>query len=84
MAESAEFIEGLKLFTFVANLGDSRSLLIHPASTTHSQLSPEHRVVAGITDGTMRISVGLEDAGDLIADLQRGFDAIGSGLKKSA
>ncbi len=84
MEESAEFIDGLKLFTFVANLGDTRSLLIHPASTTHSQLSPEHRVVAGITDGTMRISVGLEDADDIMNDLQRGFDAIGGGLKKTA
>ncbi len=76
MDESIMFIEALKLFTIVANLGDTRSLLIHPASTTHSQLSPEHRISAGITDGTMRISVGLEDVSDILNDLQRGFDAI--------
>lgn len=76
MEESARFIEALKLFTFVANLGDTRSLLIHPASTTHSQLSPEHRKMAGITDGSMRVSIGLEDAEDIIADLQHGFDAV--------
>jgi len=60
----------------VANLGDTRSLLIHPASTTHSQLSPEHRKMAGITDGSMRVSIGLEDAEDIIADLQHGLDAV--------
>lgn len=84
MEESARFLEALQLFTFVANLGDTRSLIIHPASTTHSQLSPEHRKIAGITDGSMRVSIGIEDADDIMADLQRGFDAVGAGLKKSA
>jgi O-acetylhomoserine (thiol)-lyase len=76
MEEAARFIEALELFTFVANLGDTRSLLIHPASTTHSQLSPEHRAAANITDGTMRISIGLEDSEDILADLARGFAVI--------
>lgn len=83
MEESAQFLEGLKLFTMVANLGDARSLIIHPASTTHGQLSAEHRKTAGIGDGTMRISVGLEHIDDIIADLQRGFDAIGSTMRKA-
>ncbi len=85
MEESKKFLSALKLFSFVANLGDTRSLIIHPASTTHSQLSPEHRVQAGITDGTMRISVGLEDVRDIIADLQRGFAAIATdGLQRAS
>ena len=84
MEESAEFLEGLKLFTMVANLGDARSLIIHPASTTHGQLSAEHRKIAGIGDGTMRVSIGLEHSDDIIDDLQRGFDAIGSSSLRKA
>lgn len=83
MEESARFLEALQLFSFVANLGDTRSLIIHPASTTHSQLSPEHRQKAGIGDGTMRVSIGIEDAEDIMADLQRGFDAIIGSLRKA-
>lgn len=77
LEQAMQFIEALELFTFVANLGDTRSLLIHPASTTHSQLSAEHRQMAGISDGTMRVSIGLEDPDDIIADIERGLAAIG-------
>lgn len=66
-----KFIDSLKLFMHVANVGDVRSLVIHPATTTHSQLSNEQLAESGITPGTVRISVGLEDVADLIADLKQ-------------
>ncbi|MDO5722562.1 MAG: O-acetylhomoserine aminocarboxypropyltransferase/cysteine synthase [Actinomycetaceae bacterium] len=72
-----EFVAALKLFAFVANLGDTRSLAIHPASTTHSQLSKEQLVAAGVGEGTIRLSVGIEDATDLIADLDQALAAVG-------
>jgi O-acetylhomoserine (thiol)-lyase len=69
------FIESLSLFTHLANVGDARSLVIHPASTTHQQLGPEALAQAGIDEGLVRVSVGLEDPGDLIADLRRALRA---------
>lgn len=69
------FIESLRLFSHLANVGDSRSLVIHPASTTHAQLGPEAMAAAGIDAGLVRLSVGLEDPDDLIADLARGLRA---------
>ncbi len=69
------FVEGLTLFSHVANIGDVRSLVIHPASTTHSQLGEEGLRGAGITSGTIRLSIGIEDIADIIADLQKGFTA---------
>jgi len=63
------FVEGLELFRHVANLGDTRSLVIHPASTTHRQLEPAQLVAAGAAPETVRISIGIEDTADLIADL---------------
>lgn len=66
---ACRFIDGLKIFSNLANVGDSKSLVIHPASTTHQQLSPEALIAAGITAGTVRISVGLENADDLLEDL---------------
>ncbi|MBH0029283.1 PLP-dependent transferase, partial [Pseudoalteromonas sp. SWN29] len=63
------------LFSHVANIGDVRSLIIHPASTTHSQLSPEQQLTAGVTPGLVRLSVGAENIEDIKADLQTGFDA---------
>lgn len=69
------FIESVRLFTHLANVGDSRSLVIHPASTTHAQLGPEGMAAAGIDAGLVRMSVGLEDPADLIADLERGLRA---------
>jgi O-acetylhomoserine (thiol)-lyase len=68
-------VESMKLFSHVANIGDVRSLIIHPASTTHSQLSPEEQLSAGVTPGLVRLSVGLEHIDDIIADLESGFAA---------
>lgn len=62
-------IDNLTLIGHMANLGDSRSIITHPASTTHSQLTAEQRQAAGISDGLIRLSVGIEDAPDIIADL---------------
>lgn len=69
------FVDGLTLFSHVANIGDVRSLVIHPASTTHSQLTPEQQLTAGVTPGLIRLSVGLEHIDDIRADLARGFAA---------
>ena len=69
------FIEALKLFSHLANVGDCRSLVIHPASTTHFRMSDEALSQAGIGPGTIRLSIGLEDANDLIDDLKRGLKA---------
>lgn len=69
------FIKNLKLFSHVANLGDTRSLAIHPASTTHSQLTDEQKTAAGAAPDTVRISIGIEDAADIIADLDQAMKA---------
>ena len=69
------FVEGLKLHSHVANIGDVRSLVIHPASTTHSQLSPEEQATAGVNPGLIRLSVGIENIVDIKADLDGGFAA---------
>lgn len=69
------FIEALRLVSHLANVGDAKSLAIHPASTTHFRMSPEALSAAGIGPGTIRLSVGLENAKDLIADLDRGLQA---------
>lgn len=70
-----KFVSSLKLFKHVANFGDVRSLVVHPASTTHSQLTPEQQVSAGVTPGLVRLSLGLETLSDLIADLEQAFEA---------
>ena len=70
-----KFIESLQLFSHVANIGDVRSLAIHPATTTHSQLSAEEQLTAGVTPGLVRLSLGLEHIDDIIADLETGFAA---------
>jgi len=70
-----KFIEALKLHSHVANIGDVRSLAIHPASTTHSQLSAEEQVSAGVTPGLVRLSVGIENFKDIQADLELAFAA---------
>jgi O-acetylhomoserine (thiol)-lyase len=67
----ARFIDALKLFYHVANIGDARSLAIHPASTTHSQLSPADQLASGVTPGYVRLSVGIEHIDDIIADLDQ-------------
>jgi O-acetylhomoserine (thiol)-lyase len=70
-----KFVEGLELHSHVANIGDVRSLVIHPASTTHSQLTPEEQLSAGVTPGLIRLAVGLEALPDILADLDKGFAA---------
>ena len=75
VAAGRKFVESLKLFSHVANIGDVRSLVIHPATTTHSQLSPDEQLAAGVTPGLVRLSLGIENVVDLKADLQIGFDA---------
>jgi O-acetylhomoserine (thiol)-lyase len=70
-----KFVESLKLFSHVANIGDVRSLVIHPATTTHSQLSADEQLAAGVTPGLVRLSLGLENIEDLKADLEIGFAA---------
>lgn len=71
-----KFAEALQLHSHVANIGDVRSLVIHPASTTHSQLTEDEQRSAGVEPGLVRLSVGLESIEDILADLQLGFDAI--------
>jgi len=68
-------VDSVKLFSHVANIGDVRSLIIHPASTTHSQLTPEQQLTTGVTPGLVRLSVGLENIDDIVADLEEGFAA---------
>ena len=70
-----KFVAGLKLHSHVANIGDVRSLVIHPASTTHSQLTPEEQKSTGVFPGLVRLSVGLETIEDILADLEAGFAA---------
>jgi O-acetylhomoserine (thiol)-lyase len=77
--QGRRFIEALKLFSHLANVGDAKSLVIHPASTTHFRMSAADLAKAGITEGTIRLSVGLEHADDLIEDLSRALHAAGKG-----
>ena len=73
-----KFVDTLEIFSHVANLGDTRSLVIHSASTTHRQLTPEQQAAAGAAPNVVRLSIGIEDADDLIADLDRALTAAGS------
>lgn len=75
--DTGRFVNNLKLYTLLTNLGDNRSLISHPATTTHGQLSDEELLSIGITPGTLRISLGIEDIEDLIADFQQALDSIG-------
>jgi O-acetylhomoserine (thiol)-lyase len=76
-AQGRRFIETLKLFSHLANVGDAKSLVIHPASTTHFRMTAADLARAGITEGTIRLSVGLENPDDLIEDLSRALYAAG-------
>jgi O-succinylhomoserine sulfhydrylase len=71
-----QVIDATRIMSITANLGDTRTTITHPASTTHSRMTPEQRAAAGIGDGLIRIAVGLEHPGDLIADLDRGLARI--------
>ncbi len=70
------FVNACRLLSLTANLGDTKSTITHPATTTHGRLTPEARRAGGVQDGLIRLSIGLEDVGDVIADLQRGFAAV--------
>ena len=70
-----KFVEALELHSHVANIGDVRSLVIHPASTTHSQLTPQEQLDAGVTPGLIRLAVGIENIKDILADIEIGFNA---------
>jgi O-acetylhomoserine (thiol)-lyase len=70
-----KFVEGAELHSHVANIGDVRSLVIHPASTTHSQLTPEEQLASAVGPGLIRLSVGIESIDDIIADLDKAFAA---------
>jgi O-acetylhomoserine (thiol)-lyase len=70
-----KLVENVRLFSHLANIGDTRSLILHPASTTHRQLTDEQRLAAGAGSDVIRLSVGLETAEDLIADLEQALEA---------
>ena len=69
------FIDALELVYHVANIGDARTLAIHPATTTHSQLSAEDRLATGVSDGYVRLSIGIEHIDDILADLMQALEA---------
>jgi len=75
MAAGTKFIDNVKLLSHLANIGDAKSLVIHPASTTHQQLSAEEQLSTGVTADFIRLSVGIEDAGDIIADIDQALQA---------
>ena len=70
-----KLINAVKLFSHLANIGDARSLIIHPASTTHQQLTPQEQLSTGVTEDFIRLSVGLEHIDDIIADLEQAIQA---------
>jgi O-succinylhomoserine sulfhydrylase len=74
-AAAWRLIDSTRLVSVTANLGDVKTTIIHPASTTHGRISPEARAAAGISEGLIRLAVGLEAVADLKADLQRGLEA---------
>ena len=74
--KASEFINNLKMISNLANVGDAKTLIIHPASTTHQQLSDDAQIVAGVTPGLLRLSIGIEHVSDILADLENAFNAI--------
>ena len=83
-AAGRRFVDSLKVFSHLANVGDAKSLVIHPASTTHFRVPAEQLAASGIAEGTMRLSVGLEDVDDLIEDLARGLKLSQKGGRDAA
>ena len=71
-----KFIENVELLSFLANIGDAKSLVVHPASTTHSQLSEEQQLSTGVTPDLIRFSVGIEDIEDILADVDQALDKV--------
>ena len=78
-----KFMDSLQLFSLLANIGDAKSLVIHPASTTHQQLSGEEQNSTGVTPNLIRLSVGIEDIDDILADLNQAFAQVGAGRKEA-
>jgi O-acetylhomoserine (thiol)-lyase len=76
VAAGRKFIESVKLFSHLANIGDARSLAIHPASTTHQQLNAEEQAAAGVTPDFVRLSIGIESLDDILADLDQALAAV--------
>ena len=76
MAEAHKFIDHLEIFSLLANVADVKSLVIHPATTTHGQLTAEEQLDQGIKPNTIRLSIGIEHIDDILADLERGFAAL--------
>ena len=76
MEAGHQFIESVKLFSHLANIGDSKSLVIHPASTTHQQLTREEQETTGVTEDFIRLSIGIEDVEDIIADIDQALSKI--------
>ena len=74
--QAQKFTESLNIFSLLANVADVKSLVIHPASTTHSQMTEEELLAAGITPTTVRLSIGIEHIDDILADLEQGFKAV--------
>jgi O-acetylhomoserine (thiol)-lyase len=72
-----KFINAVKLFSHLANIGDAKSLVIHPASTTHQQLTPAEQLETGATEDYIRLSIGLENIEDIIADIEQALQASG-------
>ena len=83
-AAGQDFIRGVTLWSHLANVGDSKSLIIHPASTTHRQLSDAELAAAGVSPGTIRLSVGTESVDDLIWDLEQGFARVAASATSGA
>ena len=80
-ARAERFYDSVELFSRMTHIGDVRSLILHPGSTTHAHLDPERRRNSGVVPGLLRLSIGLEDPADLIGDLRRGFAAIRSDVE---
>ena len=72
-----QLIDATTMVSITANLGDAKTMITHPATTTHSRLTPEARLSAGIVDGLVRIAVGLEEAKDIVADIEQALGAVG-------
>jgi O-acetylhomoserine (thiol)-lyase len=77
-------INNMKLFSLLANVGDAKSLIIHPATTTHQQMSAQEQASTGVTDDLVRLSIGLEHIDDILADLDQGLAAATSGTPVGA
>jgi O-acetylhomoserine (thiol)-lyase len=83
-AAGQDFIRGVSVWSHLANVGDAKSLIIHPASTTHRQLNDDELAAAGVRPGTIRLSVGIESVDDLIWDLEQGFASVASAASAEA